>query len=282
MSRGSRAKLAEHTLAILEAGHYEHRGATIPLAAALATCLAGTRQYSPEDLASLVAEHTVCDAAPARIEVRNETTLEGIARLHAAGARDIAALNFASARNPGGGFREGSQAQEESLARSSGLYPSLMRAWPYYEQHRRETSLLYTDAAILSPDCPVFRDDDGNLLPESHRAHFITCAAPNAGAVRANQPEALPRLPEVLMRRAEGVLALAASRRYPGLVLGAWGCGVFRNDPALVAEVFRELLLGPRQWVRRFSVVRFAVFDATPQGETIGAFERVFGAARAG
>jgi uncharacterized protein (TIGR02452 family) len=281
MSRGSRAKIAEQTLAILEAGHYECRGQTVPLAAALADCVDRTRQFSPEELATLVATSSVSESVPGRIELRNETTLQAVADLYAAGERDVAALNFASARNPGGGFLGGSQAQEESLARSSALYPSLMRAWPYYEHHRLAKSLLYTDAAILSPECPVFRDDDGSLLPVPHPVHFITCAAPNAGAVRARQPEDASRVPEVLLRRAEGVLALAASQRYPVLVLGAWGCGVFQNDPRVVAGVFRELLLGARQWARRFSVIRLAVFDAAPQTSTFAAFEQAFPESRA-
>jgi uncharacterized protein (TIGR02452 family) len=61
------------------------------------------------------------------IEVVNETTLQGIAALHEEGAERIGALNFASAKNPGGGFLNGSEAREESLARSSALYASLQQ-----------------------------------------------------------------------------------------------------------------------------------------------------------
>jgi uncharacterized protein (TIGR02452 family) len=126
---------------------------------------------------------------------------------------------------------------------------------------------------ILSPDCPVFRDDDGNLLDEPQRVTFITSPAPNAGAAADNRPEELPLIPEVFRRRSEYVLALAASQGYKSLVLGAWGCGVFRNDPAVVAAAFLGHL---RQgaWSGRFERVVFSVLDKSPSGETVAAFQR--------
>ena len=151
-------------------------------------------------------------------------------------------MNFASAKNPGGGFLNGSQAQEESLARSSAMHASLLRAWEFYERHRVLPSLLYSDAMTLSPNCPIIRDDDGALLEEPRLATFITSPAPNAGAIANNRPQELPLIPDVLRRRSEFVLALAASQGYKCLVLGAWGCGVFRNDPRVVAAAFAEHL----------------------------------------
>lgn len=145
---------------------------------------------------------------------------------------------FASARNPGGGFLSGSQAQEESLARSSALHASLMQATGFYDPHRRNPSLLYSDTLILSPRCPVFRNDAGDLLDEVQHATFISGAAPNAGALQGRQPHELHRIPETFRRRVEYVLALAASQGCSHIVLGAWGCGVFRNDPQQVAEAF--------------------------------------------
>ena len=218
----------------------------------------------------------------ARIEVANETTLQGITRLIDAGPGPVGVLNFASARNPGGGFQSGSQAQEESLARSSGLHASLMSAWQYYERNRGDPSLLYSDAIIYSPCCPVFRDDSGALLAKPHFVTFLSCAAPNAGAVRENQPTDAPLIEPALRRRGEGVLALAATHGLRSLVLGAWGCGVFRNDPALVAQVFRDLLLGESHWARHFARVIFSVYDASPARDVLRAFERVFAADAAG
>lgn len=98
----------------------------------------------------------------------------------------------------------------------------------------------------------------------------------NAGAAADNRPEELPLIPEVFCRRSEFVLALAASQGYKRLVLGAWGCGVFRNDPTVVAAAFMGHL---RQgaWTGRFERVVFSVLDTSPARETLAAFERAVG-----
>jgi uncharacterized protein (TIGR02452 family) len=271
--------LAKQTVEIVERGTYTSAtGREIDIKSSVGQCLDATRLYQPDDLERLRQEalaKPACRAATA-VEVVNETTLSGITRLHAAASAPVAVLNFASAKNPGGGFLSGSQAQEESLARSSALHASLLRAWDFYEQHRNSPSLLYSDAMILSPDCPVFRDDHGNLLDEPLPVAFITSAAPNAGAAADNRPEELAAIPDVFSRRSEYVLALAAAHGYQHLVLGAWGCGVFRNDPRVVASAFADHLLdGP--WSGRFERVVFSVLDSSPALETLSAFQTALG-----
>ena len=147
-----------------------------------------------------------------------------------------------------------------------------MKAWDFYERHRASTSMLYSDAMILSPGCPVIRDDDGKLLDQPQLVTFITSPAPNAGAAADNRPDEVPLIPETFRRRSEYVLALAASRGYKQLVLGAWGCGVFRNDPAVVASAFFTHLRGA--WARQFERVTFSVLDKDVGLDTFSAFER--------
>jgi uncharacterized protein (TIGR02452 family) len=238
--------------------------------------LDGTRLYLPEELERIRIDTLAKPASvlPTTVEVVNETTLAGIARVLADGDGPVAALNFASAKNPGGGFLGGSQAQEESLARSSALYASLLRANGYYEHHRQSRSLLYSDAIILSPDCPIFRTDDGALLEEPRLATFLTCASPNAGAISKNRPDELARIGATFRRRSDYILALAASRGYKSLVLGAWGCGVFRNDPQTVASVFANHLRSG-QWAGRFQRIVFSVLDIAPEQQTFRAFHTV-------
>lgn len=276
MNREHRKQLAEDTLRIIASGRYTPpRGETIDISAAIAACRSDTRLYTPERLQTLceAAREPVPASAIARVEVVNETTLQGIAALvtdH--GGESVAALNFASAKNPGGGFLGGAQAQEESLARSSALYASQLDAPAFYERHRRSPSLLYSDAMILSPGCPVFRDDEGALLRRPQRVAFITAAAPNAGAIRNQRPAEVGAIESTLKRRAACVLALAAERGFRHLVLGAWGCGVFRNDPARVAATFADLLRDPA-WSSRFDRVRFSVLDSSVPKLTFRAFE---------
>ncbi|MEH1015450.1 TIGR02452 family protein [Micromonospora sp. CPCC 206060] len=175
---------------------------------------------------------------------------------------------FASAKNPGGGFLGGAKAQEESIARSSALYPCLLAAPDFYAFHRAQGDLRYSDRVIISPDVPVIRDDQGRLLDEPYRTTFLTTAAPNLGAIRRNQPEHVDDVPAALVRRARRVLAVAAVHGCRQLVLGAWGCGVFRNDPATVAEAFADALAA----VDRFDRVVIAIRDGLPGTPVYAAF----------
>ena len=123
-----------------------------------------TRLFAPGQLAKL-AVLTPATQAATRIRVVNSSTLSAAQQLHAAhGPERIALLNFASARNPGGGFLSGSQAQEESLARASGLYASLSRMTDYYGANRRSKSAPYTDHLIYSPRVPVLRDEEDQFV----------------------------------------------------------------------------------------------------------------------
>ena len=274
MKRSTRAELARDTVEIVERGSYRSAsGRGVDIAQPVHLCLEATRYYPPEELEQ-VRRDVLSRPSPGLatvFEVVNETTLSGIARVLSSGPGPVAALNFASAKNPGGGFLNGSHAQEESLARSSALHASQSRARDFYERHRASSTLLYSDAMILSPGCPIIRDDDGALLDEPRLATFITSAAPNAGAAAVNRPAELPTIPGVFRRRSEYVLALASSRGCNRLVLGAWGCGVFRNDPHIVAESFAAHLKHG-DWSGRFERVVFSVLDTSPTHATLAAF----------
>lgn len=269
--------MGQETVELVARGGYRlPDGTQVDLASAVRSCLEGTRYFTPHALETRRREVLARPEfdRPAAMEVVAESTLAGVARLHTAGSGRIAALNFASARNPGGGFLSGSQAQEESLARSSALHASQMKAWEFYERHRADDSLLYSDAMIYSPGCPIFRDDDGALLPAAHPVDFITAAAPNAGAIQDRAPHDLPRVPAALRQRCERVLALAASQGVDALVLGAWGCGVFRNDPHVVADAFAGCLLRGG-WSRRFRRIAFSILAGRGQ-EVFEAFASRF------
>jgi uncharacterized protein (TIGR02452 family) len=78
------------------------------------------------------------------------------------------------------------------------------------------------------------------------------------------------------MQRAGKVLALAGRHQCEALVLGAWGCGVFQNDPATVALVFADYLRPDGDFGGRFRHVSFAVYDTSRTRDTIGAFTTRF------
>jgi len=202
--------------------------------------------------------------AEMRAQVANETTLGASRRLVEGGHRPLA-LNFANGIHPGGGFLDGARAQEEVLCRSSALYRTLLGD-PLYEAHRKRPRPDSTDWAIYSPDVPVFRRDDGSELDRPWVLSFITCAAPVA--TRIGQPESL------LQKRIHRVLAIARAFGYSTLVLGAWGCGAFGNDPHRTAVDFRQAL--ENDFRGAFSDIVFAITDWSPERKFLGPFRDVF------
>ena len=255
--------LAHATTAIVEAGHYvAPAGREVRIAESVTSAVAGTRLYLPDD--DLAVPARASGAVPA-IEVTRESSLSAARRL----GDDAVCLVFASARSPGGGFLNGARAQEESIARVSALYACQMSVPQFYGFHRRQQDLRYSDRVIYSPRVPVFRDENGTLLEEPYRTSFLTAAAPNLGAIMTSQPTVAGSVPEVLAARAARVLAVAAAHGHRELVLGAWGCGVFRNDPLTVARAFREQLARTGGW---FDRAVFAVLDNQQGAPTYNAF----------
>ena len=280
-SRGKKVKIAESTLAACEAGFYTNAAGTrVDLAPAITAAKRGTALYelgiadlrnTDEDPAGMAPRAPRTTA----LEVTGESTLEALVRV--VGTGHVACLNFASARNPGGGFLGGAQAQEESLARSSALYPCQLTQMSHYERNRHQKSLLYLDLALWSPLVPFFRDDDGGWLDAPVLASVITCAAPNAGALGRNT--SVEELRATLERRGRFVLDIARHHRVATLVLGAWGAGVFRNDPVMVADIFKKLLA--RDFANAFERVVFAVIGTSESSANHRAFAEAFGASRA-
>ena len=273
MSRISRTRAAElgrDTLRILEAGHYRAvAGDVVELGDLLRRAVEGTRSYPPDEPIPAVQHGRV----ETRIEVVNESTLAAARRLIDEGCRPVA-LNFASAKHPGGGFLSGARAQEESLARSSGLY-SCLAGSEMYEYHRAQGDPMYSSYAIYSPDVPVFRADDGSLLDRPYACSFITAPAVNAKVVLERDPSRRPEIGVAMRERVDRVLAIAASHGHDAAVLGAWGCGVFGNDGEEVAGLFHRALQEGFRGV--FSRVIFAILDWSEDGHFIGPFRRAFG-----
>lgn len=277
----SLAGVAKETLKIVETGSYRTpSGVEVSVRAAVNRAAAGTQLYRPDDFARLAVDSNeaadATDSAGLRIEVTSETTAQAARRLiEAESEAHVLALNFASARNPGGGFLGGAKAQEEDLARCSALYTCQLTQREYYDRNRACESLLYTDHLIYSPDVPFFRDDRLELLPAPFLVSIITSPAPNAGEELRRRPDAGPHIRAGLERRAEQILRVALHHKHRVLVLGAWGCGVFRNDPRAVSDVFaRQLEAVPfRNGFRR---VVFAIYDRTKEQNTLRAFRDRF------
>lgn len=183
---------------------------------------------------------------------------------------EIAVLNFASATNPGGGVTHGSFAQEECLCRCSTLYNNLIlkeAADKFYLPHRSGLSPLHNDDIIYTPGVVVFKSDDYKDYGTTKNVNIITCAAPNLREVPKNEfnsenttvPATISDddLLELHKQRGRKILSVAAANKNDYVVLGAFGCGAFRNDPKIVAEAYKQIL---PEFKKAFKVIEFAVF----------------------
>lgn len=200
------------------------------------------------------------------VHVCNETTLAACKRLHDQGIRPLA-LNFANGIHPGGGFLSGARAQEEVLCRSSALHATLVND-PMYDFHSNRSLPDSSEWTILSPDVPVFRNDQGEAHARPWPCSFISCAAPYAPALKQDTARTL------LKKRINRVLEIAEAYGFKDLVLGAWGCGAFGNDPSTTAVDFKEALTGNFAGVFQRAV--FAITDWSPNRKYLGPFRDTF------
>jgi uncharacterized protein (TIGR02452 family) len=276
MKKSTRKVLAQQTVEIVHQGHYLSRTKkTVSISAAVKAAKKGTHLWKGGPMEPT---RPPGNAGMTKIEVTNESTFAALTRLASEGGH-LGCLNFASAKHAGGGFLNGAEAQEEALCRASALYECLgaENVREYYIRNRAHHSCLYLDLLIASPNVPFFRDDDGHLIEKPVLSTVITAAAPNAGAIHQNEPDSIPSIEPTLRRRAAMVLELAANEGVEYLVLGAWGCGVFRNSPGMVADAFKTPLAPGGQWHGVFKHIVFAVYDPTKNGANYLAFHGAFG-----
>ncbi len=275
ISRDEAARVAYETLAIIEDGIYGAGAEVLDISEWIELAVSGTVEY-PQDhdlpeLPDLTEPHDT------KILVRQATSLHAAQRFVLDGGNPVqgfpAVLNFASATNPGGGFLRGSIAQEEDLARSSALYACL-RDRAMYEHHKSLRDPMYTGWIIYSPQVPVIRNDFGHLLLHPFSVSFITCPAVNAKAVLEKDSSLVGRVHEEMRKRIDRVLHVAALHRHKDLVLGAWGCGVFGNNPEAISNLFHESIHG--KYAGRFGNITFAILDNSEDQKTFNSFWNVF------
>ncbi len=183
--------------------------------------------------------------------------------------KHMAILNFASYLHPGGGFLRGSKAQEEALCHESTLYNVLKEFQDYYEYNEKhKNKSMYTDRAIFSPDV-VFEHDR-----RMRKISVLTCASPNFSAAGQNFRVTAAANTSVLWQRIRFILDILNAQSVDIAILGAFGCGVFGQNPMEVASIFKEES-AQTAWGRPIRLVY-----AIPQGRrdnNLQEFRKVFG-----
>lgn len=184
--------------------------------------------------------------------------------------REILVLNFANPVHRGGGVRRGAKAQEEDLCRRSSLLLSLEsdEAVAYYSYNISLKTFMGSDAVILSPKVEIIKDENGKLLDETYVVSVLTCAAPMLRNGMEGMTEA--EYKSMLLQRINGMLKCAAYWGYTDLILGAWGCGAFRNDARIISDLFYKGLKENNFFKR----VDFAVLDRSSEKYNFNEFYR--------
>ena len=223
---------------------------------------------------------------PAKVVVSKKRTYEAAAGYK---GQHVAVHNFASASNPGGGVVNGASAQEECLCRCSGLYFNLnTRAmWDgFYQPHRDAHDPIHNDDIIYTPGVTVFKTDTAmpELMPESdwYDVDVITCAAPNLRNQPSNKYNTGDGNKQTVMKdkdllalhekRLRRILEVALSEGCDTIILGAFGCGAFQNNPEVVAQANRNVI---KDYLHAFKNIEFAVYCSPRDDRNFKIFERV-------
>ena len=265
ISRSRAAEIARQTDRITRDGFYtDANGQDHDITKDADQAVTRTRLYPPDWTPAPLG----APAFETRIEVTNETTLSAARRLFD-GGYNAASLNFASATNVGGGWLNGARAQEEFLCRNSTLADCIGQQREFYEFHKTHRAPRYSSMMLYSPAVPVIRDEWDNLCAP-WPCSMITAAAPNL-----NHGLAIPlaELRELWLSRIARVFDIARANRHDALVLGAWGCGAFKNDPTMVARAFAEVA---EQYDGQFRLLSFAVLDVGGRQGNFEPFSREF------
>lgn len=263
-----RKKVADETVQILKTGKYKCKNSygkieEVDISTKIFNCEYGSTTYKPHYYTyfTLPPKGHMC-----KIEVKPESTF-GAARRFFAMKYKTCVLNFASATKPGGGFKNGKKAQEESLSRQSALYVSLLKQKEMYQYHlANKHDNVYKDYLIYSASVPVFRDDKTEqLLPKDQvfLTDVITSAAPWKAKIQESGGD-VSTLDKIIAKRCEKILKCAIDNKVEALVLGAYGCGVFGNKPKDISHIFKELLID-KEYGKFFKVVDFAITGKTSE-----------------
>lgn len=244
-----------------------------PLAATTKNACASNRVYE----ANFASRASVREYS-AKITVEADTTFATAKKYVSFGK--TAVLNFANPVNPGGGVQNGAMAQEECLCRSSNLYSCLCcdNVFPgFYQYHRALQDTYYSDRLIYTRNVTVFKDDREIPLMMPKQDWFqidvITCAAPYMAKQKYINKSVLH---SVFKSRIKNIFEAAIDNNVEVLVLGAFGCGAFKNPAVVVSQAFYEVIQ-ENAYSKAFKRIIFAIKGDNWRGkQNLFEFQKAF------
>ncbi|TSI05281.1 TIGR02452 family protein [Lysinibacillus sp. BW-2-10] len=198
--------------------------------------------YSSEKLEAMKEEPIMFNQAfQTKIEVRKEDVVQTVMK-----EEHPIVLNFASAKNPGGGFLNGASAQEESICRASDLYLFIKEIDEFYKNPKHLKNALYDSDIIFSKNVSLIKDSNGEDLQEKEFDVITSCAVNVTALKRNNEKELLKQTTAEMKKRIENILEVAVREQAETLILGAFGCGVFGNNPYEIKQLFMQTVKNKR------------------------------------
>ena len=220
---------------------------------------------------STTSKHTFDETNPPRltmfkdiISVINTDSVSAVVEYSKLGKTCV--LNMASYKRPGGGVHNGARAQEECLFRCSNLIQVVPTS--FYPLEVNEA--LYTKDAIF------FKDKDYDYM-EPVVCDVITIAAINLNENAKYDPvQNITEYRKITKDKIRLMVSLAAQNGVKNLILGAWGCGVFNNDPTTMSQYFSEVLVGEGYSVDFDNIVFAIINDHNSVGNNFDIFNNHF------
>lgn len=176
-------------------------------------------------------------------------------------------LNMANRYTEGGGVLSGCLAQEE-LCRKTGLYVSIsLSDNPHLASQMGAKYLIPEFGCIYSPAVPIVRErkeDHFEWIEKPQQLNFVSSAAYDT---RHHGGDILPKgaaFEEGMRAKIKSQILCALAHGHDSLVLGAYGCGAFGQDPEKVSKWYSEELAPYQKYFRK---ITFAVLVARPSDQ---------------
>jgi len=167
--------------------------------------------------------------------------------------RNPVVLNLANQKVPGGGYKNGAAAQEESLFRRTNYCEFLDKDEKFYYP-------ISVYGGIYSQNVLVFRENEQKGYAFKEDPFFMSFIAQGA----YNKPPTtedhhlITEYAEGTEKKIRSILKIGLNHGHDTFVLGAFGCGAFANPPQHVAEIFKKVI---KEFDGYFAEIVFAILD---------------------